>query len=400
MPPLPSPAPGAGLSRRQFAGRTALASLAVAAHPLAAAEPARRLRAAIIGHTGGGDYGHGYDRVFDGLTEVEVVAVADPDAPGRAQAQTRCGAARGYADYRELLTREHPDLVSIAFRHPRRHAEVALAALEAGAHLFLEKPLTETLADADRIVAAVERRRARTVVAHNRRYTPEFQHARALLLEGFVGRVREIHCHGKQDARAGGEDMMVLGTHDFDWLRHCFGDPLWCTATVLQDRREAPLSEAREGREPLRVLGDTVRARFGFPGNLTVTWDSVRTSDDWNQRRGTREHWALEVLGTQRVLAYHSGVGFACLDSPYLLHPTNDVRWQPLPPAQAPPPPPHQRHMGRDLVHAVHTGEPTLCSVPDGRWAVEMVEAVYQSHRTRSRVSFPLTERLGLPPAT
>lgn len=400
MPPLPSPAPGSGLSRRQFAGRIALASLTVAAHPLAAAEPARRLRAAIIGHTGGGDYGHGYDRVFDDLAEVEVVAVADPDAQGRAQAQARCGAPRGYADYRELLSRERPDLLSIAFRHPRRHAEVALAALDAGAHLFLEKPLTETLADADRIVEAVDRHGARSVVAHNRRYTPEFQHARALLLEGFVGRVREIHCHGKQDARAGGEDMMVLGTHDFDWFRHCFGDPLWCTATVLKDGREALPGEARDGREPIRVLGDTLRARFGFPGNLTVTWDSVRTSDDWNERRGAREHWSFEILGTRRVLAYHSGVGFAYLESPYLLHPANDIRWQPLPPAQAPAPPSHHRHMGRDLVHAVQTGEPTLCSVHDGRWAVEMVEAVYQSHRTRSRIRFPLAERVGLQPAT
>lgn len=78
-----------------------------------------------------------------------MVAVADPDDTGRTAALQRAGARRGYADYRELLAREKPGLVCIAFRHPRRHAEVALAALEAGAHLFIEKPLSETLAEAD-----------------------------------------------------------------------------------------------------------------------------------------------------------------------------------------------------------------------------------------------------------
>lgn len=381
-------------SRRQFFGQAGLLGAAwVASAAVRAEDPPRPLRAAVIGHTGGGDYGHGYDRIFTGLEGVEVVAVADPDPAGRAAARERAGAPRGYGDYRELLAREKPDLVSIAFRHPRRHAEVALAALEAGAHLFLEKPLAETLADADRIEAAAARRRARVVVAHNRRYDPAFWQARALLAEGFFGLVREVQVHGKQDRRSGGEDLLVLGTHDFDFLRWCFGDPQWCTATVLVDGRPATRADAHEGREPVRVLGDTVRARFGFAGNVTATWDSVRTTDDWNQPRGPREHWSFEILGTRRLLAYQSGVGFAWLDSPDWLHPANDVKWQPLPAPQAPPPPAHQRHMGRDLVHAVRTGAPTLCSVSDGRWAVEMVTAVYQAHLSGGRVALPLADR-------
>lgn len=383
----------ARLSRRQFARLTGLAGLALAAQPAEAADPPAPLRAAIIGFTGGGDYGHGYDRIFTGLEGVDVVAVADPDEAGRTAAMQRAGAPRGYADYRELLAREKPDLVSIAFRHPRRHAEVALAALETGAHLHIEKPLSETLADADRIEAAAARRGVKGVVAHNRRYDAAFQQARALLAEGFVGRVREVHFHGKQDARSGGEDLMVLGTHDFDFLRWCFGDPLWCTATVLVDGRPATRADAREGREPIRVLGDTVRACFGFAGNVTATWESVRANDGWNQPQGPREHWAFEILGTRRVIGYQSGVGFTFLDSPYLLHPANDVSWQSLPAPAAPPAPPHQRHMGRDLVHAVRTGTATLCSATDGRWAVEMVTAVYRAHLTGTRIHFPLADR-------
>ena len=380
-------------SRRRFLRQASLTSLALAAPRMRAAEPVPRLRAAIIGHTGGGDYGHGYDQIFNGLDGVEVVAVADADAAGRAKAKARCAAARDYADYRELLAKEKPDLVSLAFRHPRRHAEVALAAIAAGAHLFIEKPLTETLTDADRLGAAVEQRGVKTVVAHNRRYAVDFQQARTLLAEGFAGRVREIHFHGKQDARSGGEDLVVLGTHDFDFLRWCFGDPRWCSATVLVSGRLASAADARDGREPIRVLGDTIRAQFGFANNVTATWESVKADDGWNQPPGPREHWSFEILGTKRTIGYQSGVGFAFLDSPYLLHPANDVSWQPLPTPEAAPSPPHQRHMGRDLVNAVATGGATLCSVPDGRWTVEMVTAVYRSHLSGARVEFPLRDR-------
>jgi predicted dehydrogenase len=380
-------------SRRRFLQQTGTAGLVLGLSRVRAAETAPRLRAAIIGHTGGGDYGHSYDQVFNGVDGVEVVAVADPDAAGRAKAKERCGAAHEYADYRELLAREKPDLVAVAFRHPRGHGEVALAALAAGAHLFIEKPLTETLADADRLVGAVEKGGVRTVVAHNRRYAADFQQARALVAEDFLGRVREVHIHGKQDLRSGGEDLVVLGTHDFDLLRWCFGDPLWCSAAVLVDGRPATAADARDGREPIRVLGDTIRAQFGFPGNVTATWESVKADDGWNRPSGPREHWSFEMLGTKRTLGYQSGVGFAFLDSPYLLHPGNEVRWQSLPTPQAAPSPAHQRHMGGDLVHAVTNDAPTLCSVHDGRWAVEMVAAVHQSHLTGRRVEFPLKDR-------
>jgi hypothetical protein len=162
---------------------------------------------------------------------------------------------------------------------------------------------------------------------------------------------------------------------------------------VLVDGRPATRADAREGREPIRVLGDTVRACFGFAGNVTASWESVRAGDGWNRPAGPREHWAFEILGTRRILGYQSGVGFAFLDSPYLLHPAHGVHWQPLPDPEAPPAPPHQRHMGRDLVHAVRTGAATLCSAPDGRWAVEMVTAVYRAHLTGTRIHFPLADR-------
>src|SRR5437762_9322348 len=103
---------GMTTGRREFmlgvcAGAVALRCGAADAPPL---------RAAVIGHTGRGDFGHGMDVIFSGREGIEVVAVADPSDAGRAQAIKRCGARAGYADYRQMLEKERPQLASIAPR--------------------------------------------------------------------------------------------------------------------------------------------------------------------------------------------------------------------------------------------------------------------------------------------
>src|SRR5436190_21348181 len=97
-------------SRRRFLQVATGLPAALAARALfaAAAEPSEGYRAAVIGHTGRGDYGHGMDVVFKGVPGVEVVALADAGADGAARAKIaeRAGAARHYTDYREMLAKE------------------------------------------------------------------------------------------------------------------------------------------------------------------------------------------------------------------------------------------------------------------------------------------------------
>ncbi|MCP5519730.1 MAG: Gfo/Idh/MocA family oxidoreductase [Verrucomicrobiales bacterium] len=380
-------------SRRSFLQLSAAAALTLPWLPPANSQPVgprRRYRAAIIGDTGHGDYGHGYDQVFNGLEEVQVVAVADPVTEGARKAAQRSGAARTYNDYREMLGREKPELVCIAMRQPARHLELARAAMACARGLFIEKPITETLPQADALCQAAEAAGVKVAVAHHRRYLGSFAQARALLHEGFFGAIREVQIHGKQDARAGGEDLIVLGTHDFDYLRWCFGDPQWCEATVMVKGRDATPADARPGREPMRVVGDTIHAQFGFPGGMAVRWSSVTTDDDWTTR-SLRERWAFEMFGSRRLLAWQSGIEFRYRDTPFLLHPESGADWQPLPAAQA-------SDLGnvqqiRDLIRAIETDTAPRCSGKDGAWAIEMLTAVYQSHFRRQRVDFPLADR-------
>src|SRR6266849_3225771 len=106
----------------------------------------QRYRVAVSGRTGRGNYGHDLDTVWLDLPKVEIVAVADEAAEGRARAAERLQAPKAYADYSEMLAREKPDLVSVAPRWPDCHAEMALACAEAAVRgVLMEKPLARDL---------------------------------------------------------------------------------------------------------------------------------------------------------------------------------------------------------------------------------------------------------------
>ncbi len=379
-------------SRRRFLSSSATLT-AVSAFSIQRASAAKDYKAAVIGRTGGGDYGHGYDKIFNGLNNVSVAAVADQDENGRAKAAERSGAKRQYADYREMLEKEKPDLVSVAPRQPDCHKDMAVAAIENGAHVFMEKPFTETLEDSDAIISAAEKHNRIVAVAHNRRHTRLFRQIGQLVQDGSIGTVLEMRVYGKQDSRAGGEDLIVLGTHDFDLMRLYFGDPLWCSATVLKDGRDVTINDARRGREPLLVAGDTICATIAFPNNIFCHWTSVKTSDHWNTNFSKREKWRFDINGTKAMLAYQSGLEAAIWNSPFPAHTDGSVTWKDLPEPQNWDLPEHELHPIKNLIHAIETDSQPLCSMYDGRWTVEMVSSVYASHFKQGRIKYPLKKR-------
>ena len=127
----------------------------------------KRYKAGVIGRTDAGDYGHGLETVYRDLEQVDLVAVADPDPEGRAAAGERTGAQRLYADYRQMLADEDLDIVSVCPRMPDCHADMVIACAEAGVRgVFIEKPLTPSLHEADALLAACQEHGVKTAVAH------------------------------------------------------------------------------------------------------------------------------------------------------------------------------------------------------------------------------------------
>ena len=154
-------------------------------------------RAGAIGRTGKGNYGHNLDMAYQGLPDVQFVAVADPDPEGLRAAGERTGAQQLYPDYREMLAKEALDLVSVSPRWPDCHLEMVTACAEAGVKgILCEKPMAQTLEQADAMIDVCERNGVRLAVAY-RRANPYDQNAKRLLDDGVIGQVQVIRGHGK-----------------------------------------------------------------------------------------------------------------------------------------------------------------------------------------------------------
>jgi predicted dehydrogenase len=163
-------------------------------------------RAAVIGRTGKGNYGHGLDIAMMNQPKLTLVAVADEDPKGRADAAKRLKVDHAYADYREMLDREKPQFVAVAPRWIDCHREMIVACAERGIHVFSEKPLAPTLADCDAIVSACERAHTKLAIAFQTRYSPRYERVKELIASGAIGEVLELRGRGKEDRRGGGED--------------------------------------------------------------------------------------------------------------------------------------------------------------------------------------------------
>jgi predicted dehydrogenase len=320
-----------------------------------------------------------------------LVGLADPDPAGRTAMAARIGAPRSYADYRELLDRERPELVSIAPRHADRHHEIGLACLRAGAHCYFEKPFTRTPAEADDLLREAGARGLRIGVAHTMRLMPVIRRLRREVETGALGELRELRAYGKQDARAGGEDMMVLGTHLFDLLRLFCGDPGWVTAQVLTGGRDITPADRRTVKDNVGwVAGDQVFAQFGFGRGVHATF----TSDA--KLRETVGHWGIEFHGSRGVARLRCDLEPAV----YLRETTGwlaagrEDRWRvwPVPPEEAG----LERAVrgpADDWLQAIREAREPGCSGRDGAWAVEMVAGVYRAALGGRRTVFPLAER-------
>src|SRR5207302_8997002 len=104
----------------------------------------------------------------------EIAALADPSATVREAMGTRYAVPRMYDGYAALFEAGNLDAVVIS-APAAAHAEIALAALDAGLHVFVEKPLCITLADADRIIAARDRAGKVVQVGYMKRHDPAWQ---------------------------------------------------------------------------------------------------------------------------------------------------------------------------------------------------------------------------------
>jgi len=220
--------------------------------------------------------------------EAELYAVCDADAEVAARRAREWGAKRHCTDYREALEDPHVDAVEILTPH-HLHEEMAVAALAAGKHVSLQKPMARTLAEADSIVAAAARSQRVFRVFENYRYYPPYVRAKALLDEGAIGepvslRMKVIGGHPRygwqvplrswawrldEGLSGGGPSMFDHGYHMFSIAMYFLGAVQEVFAWI--ERTEIALGVKIDG--PAVVMW-----RHAAPGRFG-TWETVNSVD-------------------------------------------------------------------------------------------------------------------------
>ena len=345
-------------------------------------------RAAAIGHTGAGNFGHGLHTPYKNIENTELIAVSDPNEEGREKAAAEAGALRSYADYRDMLEKEELDIVSVCPRWTTEHLDMVTACLEAGCSVYSEKPMTSTLADGDKIVETAKARGLKVAVAHQAVYLPATHAIKQMLEEGKIGTIQAIYASGKQDHRGGGEDMIVLGTHTFNMMRFFVGDVAWMQSHVTTDGKEIAYGDDHEPTEPVGpVAGDCINSYFAFKSGVSGFFQSRR-----DQAGSGR--YGMEIVGSDGTFSLRGDVANRLMVYPYpVLVPSNtDQEWEAMDLDQTPFSQGNELAI-RDLIDAIENDRKPISAAEDAVAALEMILGAYASQLTGQRVSFPIANR-------
>ncbi|MFE7965121.1 Gfo/Idh/MocA family protein [Streptomyces cellulosae] len=351
-------------------------------------------------------------RVFELPLRPEMAVICGRDAGAVRAAAGRHGWAEAETDWRALVERDDIDLVDICTPGDS-HAEIALAALAAGKHVLCEKPLANTVEEAEAMARAAREARDRgqaAMVGFNYRRVPATALARKMVEEGRIGTLRHVRVAYLQDwlvdpqfpltwrlrrEQAGSGSLGDLGAHIVDLAQYLAGEPLAGVSALTETFvRERPLpSEPSSGLAAVSAAGTgpvTVDDAAVFTGRFTS--GALASFEATRYATGRKNALRIELNGERGSLAfdlerlneleYHDGTGDATHggfrrilvtepDHPYL-----DAWW----------PPGHGlgyehtfAHQARDLVHAIAEGRSPEPSFTDGLQVQRVLAAVEES---------------------
>jgi len=305
---------------------------------------------------------------YEACDRVDLIACSDVRADVMDQAGQRYGipAEKQYLDYREMLEREKPDIVSVATQ-PEQRAEIILYAVENGARaIYAEKALSASLEEADRIVEACERHGVVLNMGTNRRWDPGYDAIKELIDSGEIGALKSLVQYETGN-------LFNMASHAFDLLQRLNSD---VPAISVQAQLQAG-AEAIEGnilrQDPVGhgiiqfengVTAYTLNSGRGYEIEA-ICERGVATAlingDDWQLRTAT-----LKDSRGRDVLAPAVFPQFGGKRSTLVLV--------------------------EDLVHALDTGEPPRGGVRVARSNMELIFAFVESHvRGGLKIDLPLT---------
>jgi UDP-N-acetylglucosamine 3-dehydrogenase len=307
-----------------------------------------------VGVIGTGSMGRHHVRVMSELAHCEMVGLADPDESKRELAEKLQTAY--FADYRELLAKE-PQLVSIA-APTSTHYELALAALDAGCHLLIEKPVCNDLGQARELITRAAKLGLSIAVGHIERFNPAVVALKRLIDQRELGEVLTITnlrvgpYHGRiLDTGI----ILDLGVHDVDLISMLSSSRI--------SRVFAMALKRQHNHEDHAVL--SLELEGGRSGIVELSWNAPYRMR--NVLVSGTKRYALCDLMQQRLLVYEEQDE----DGRLLPQPQHVEQGEPL-----------KREI-ESVVQSVLDGTPPQCNAEDSVHALEVCLAALRSTTSR-----------------
>ncbi|MCX2725478.1 Gfo/Idh/MocA family protein [Roseibium salinum] len=249
--------------------------------------------------------------VFGDVPDIRLEVLCDVPADKADAFADQFGFARATATWQDLIADPKVDIVCITTPN-KVHKEMALAALEAGKHVHLEKPMALTLEDARQMLAVSERTAAKTIVGYNYLHNPAISHARKLIAEGAIGRI--VHFRGMVDedyqadpelawtwratrADAGLGALGDLGCHLVSLATALVGPVESLIAETRTVHATRPLDDGSAERRPVENE-DIASALVTFENGVHGVISTSRSA--W----GRKSYIAFEVHGTEGMITF------------------------------------------------------------------------------------------------
>ncbi len=245
-----------------------------------------------------GLWGSSYVRVLSQLPRAELTWLCDPEPAALANAKRIAPGAKVTSSLGDVLAARDVDAIVIA-TPARTHAELALAAIEGGRHVLIEKPLTLDVADAERLALAADRAGKVAMVGHLMVHHPAVQMLARLVHAGELGEIYYLSSSRSNLGRARSDEnaLWSFGPHDLSMIELLLG-------------RE-PISVTARGESYLRPgIADVVFLNFAFPKSVTPLMANVHLS--WLSPRKERR---LVVVGSKKMAEFDD-----CSDQPLRIY--------------------------------------------------------------------------------
>jgi predicted dehydrogenase len=238
-----------------------------------------------VGVVGLGYWGPNLARNFGAIAACELAWCCDPSADERERAATLFPHARITGDLAEVVGDETVDAVALA-TPVATHADLAVRVLEAGKHCFVEKPMAQSVADAERVVAAAKEQGRVLMVGHLLEYHPGVQQLKQLTESGELGD-RIYYIYGNRlnlgKLRADENALWSLGAHDVSVLLYLADEE----PSEVVARGESYVQDGVED-----VVFCFMRFPSGLSAHLHLSW-----LDPHKERRFT-------VVGSRRMATF------------------------------------------------------------------------------------------------